>query len=90
MAEEKLIASDLRKLEHMLGAGPSNPRRNWGYRNHYATSGGEPMEAMRRLESMGLVAAGHRSGSMTFSHATESGCREVGLDAKQIKRALEE
>jgi len=48
------------------------------------------MEAMRRLESMGLVAAGHRSGSMTFFHATESGCREVGLDAKQIKRALEE
>lgn len=90
MTEEKLTAGDVRKLEHMLGAGPSSPKRNWGYRNHYATSGGETMSAMRRMESMGLVAAGHRSGRMTFFHATETGCREAGLDAKQIKRALED
>jgi hypothetical protein len=90
MSEDVLTAADLRKLWHMLGAGPDNPKRNWGYRNHYATSGGETMQALRRMEGLGLVVVGHRSGSMTFFHATEAGCREAGLDAKQIKRALED
>jgi hypothetical protein len=91
MSEDVLTAADLRKLWHMLGAGPDNLKRNWGYRNHYASgNGGDAYESMCRMERLGLVVAAQRDGSMTFFHATEAGCREAGLDAKQIKRALED
>lgn len=91
MSGEVLTASDLRRLWHMLGAGHDRPMRNWGYRNHYASGiVGEAYESMCRMERLGLVVAAKRDGSMTFFHATEAGCREAGLDAKQTKRALED
>ncbi|WP_205822082.1 hypothetical protein [Burkholderia sp. Ac-20349] len=84
---------DMRKLQHMLGAVPGHyPKAKWGWRNYYATSGGEATEAMKRMEALGLVRLGYTSeGGMAYYSATEAGCRAAGLTtAKQIKRALED
>ncbi|HDR9163638.1 TPA: hypothetical protein QDB28_004042 [Burkholderia vietnamiensis] len=91
MAE--ISAHDMRKLQHMLGAVPDHyAKAKWGWRNYYATSGGEATEAMKRMEALGLVRLGHTSeGGMAYYHATEAGCRAAGLTTvKQIKRALED
>lgn len=85
---EGLTLDDLKKLRHMLGM--TYERRNWGFRNYYATSGGEAMFALDRLARMGYVVKGGNSDSMHYYHATESGCVAAGLNAKQIKRALED
>lgn len=86
-----LSADDLRKLQHMLGATPGHhPKRTWGFRNRYATSGGEALESMRRMEALGLVELRGVSNDMHYFQATEAGCRAAGLVGKQIKNALEE
>lgn len=85
---EGLTLDDLKKLRHMLGM--TYARRDWGFRNYYATSGGEAMYALDRLVTLGHVTKGCVSREMHYYHATESGCIAAGLNAKQIKRALED
>jgi hypothetical protein len=85
---EGLTVDDLKKLRHMLGM--TYAQREWGFRNYYATSGGEAMTALDRLATLGYVVKGGSSNSMHYYHATENGCIAAGLNAKQIKRALEE
>ncbi len=81
---------DLKKLKHMLGATEDVKKRDRGYRNYYATSGGPAHEAMQRLEFAGLAVKGKTSPSgMMYYHATEAGCVVAGLNAKEIKRAFE-
>jgi len=88
---QSLSDDDRRKLQHMLGAIPGHyPRSKWGFRNHYATNGGPALDALRRMQALGLVSHGRTSGRMEFFHATELGCRAIGLDNKQIQRALED
>lgn len=83
-----LTLDDLKKLRHMLGM--TYERSNWGFRNYYATSGGEAMEALDRLVTLGFVIKGHSSDGMSYYHATENGCIAAGLSARQIKRAMED
>jgi hypothetical protein len=85
---EGLTLDDLKKLRHMLGV--THERRSWGFRNYYATSGGEAMDSLERLTRLGYVAKGGSSDSMHYYHATENGCIAAGLNAKQIKRAMED
>jgi hypothetical protein len=85
---EGLTLDDLKKLRHMLGM--TYERRNWGFRNYYATSGGEAMASLDRLTTLGYVVKGHVDDSMHYYHATEAGMIAAGLNAKQIKRAMED
>jgi hypothetical protein len=87
---EGLTLDDLGKLRHMLGVSSSCKPHDWGFRNYFATSGGEAMAALDRLVMLGYVAKGDSNGTMHYYHATESGCIAAGLNAKQIKRALED
>lgn len=86
---DRITAADLDKLRHMVGVGPDVKPKDWGYRNYYAASpSSEP--AMRRLESAGFVHEGSvYRGSFNF-HATEEGCKAVGMNKAQIKRAMED
>jgi hypothetical protein len=82
-----ITAEDLSNLTHMLGAQSHIPKRDWGYRNHYAASTGDT-PSMERLVYAGLVIRGRKYEDAYFYHATEAGCKRVGLNAKQTKRAL--
>jgi len=87
--DQAVTAEDLDKLRHMLGVDSRKSQRQWGYRNYYASSkGDEP--AMRRLQSAGFVRQGRQYEDSFYFHATEEGCKAVGLNAKQIKRAMED
>lgn len=82
--------ADVKKLRHMLGATECYTVREWGFRNYYATSGGDAMEAMKRLVAAGLATEGQHSKTMTYYHATEQGCDLIGFTKAQKKRAFEE
>ncbi len=85
----QITSTDLDKLRNMLGVGQDRPRRVWGYRNYYvAGKGSEP--AMRRLESAGLVREIFSCGDTTYFRATEEGCKAVGMNDAQVKRAMED
>jgi hypothetical protein len=81
---------DMRKLRHMLGATDQYKPRDYGFRNYYATSGGEATEAMERLVAAGLAEKGGSSPHMTYYHATRKGCEFIGFTKAQIARAFEE
>lgn len=86
-----ITAKDLDNLRHMLGADPQRYKpRQWGFRNYFACGGGEQEESMRRLEAAGFVQQGRPFGGSFYFHATEEGCRAVGMNAAQIKRAFED
>lgn len=87
---EGLTLDDLKMLRHMLGATSQYKLRDWGFRNYYATSGGSAMQALDRLVPLGYVIKGGSSERMHYYHATESGMIAAGLNAKQIKRAMED
>jgi hypothetical protein len=79
------IVYDLDNLRHMLGIRCGTHKRDYGYRNYFnSTEAGPDHESMLRLLGMGLV----RSGLRCYWHATEAGCKAVGLDEKQTRRAL--
>ena len=84
-----LTADDLKKLRHMLGAEPDRRKRDWGFRNYYACSKGNE-ESMRRLEAAGFARQGRPYNDSYYFHATEEGCKAVGMNAAQIKRAMED
>lgn len=78
---------DMEKLRHMVGATGKN-RRRWGCRNHYAP-GGDAAEAMERLHAAGLVERGRPYYDVHYYHATEAGCRAVGMGRVTMRRCLE-
>lgn len=81
----KELLYDLDNLRHMLGIKQSRGRRDWGFRNYFnSTESGPDYESMKRLETMGFVVQGRRC----YWHATEAGCKAVGMNDKEIKRAL--
>jgi hypothetical protein len=86
-----ITAEDLDRLRHMLGADPRRyTQKQWGFRNYYACGGGEPEQSMRRLEAAGFVQQGCAYKDSFYFHATEDGCKAAGMNAAQIKRALED
>lgn len=85
-----IAPSDVKKLRHMLGASDQYKPRDYGFRNYYATSGGEAMEALDRLVVAGLAKKGQSSEHMTYYHATVAGCEFIGFTKAQIKRAFED
>ena len=80
------LLEDVENLRHMLGATYPNKQREWGYRNYYCANLGN--KSMERLEQAGLVIKGRVSGNQAYYHATETGCKTAGLDARQTRRAL--
>jgi len=85
-----LTSGDVRKLRHMLGATEGYSRRDYGFRNYYATGGGEATEAMERLVVAGLATKGASSTNMTYYHATVKGCELLGFTKAQIQRAFKD
>lgn len=76
---------DMDNLRHMVGIRSGTHKRDYGYRNYFnSTETGPDHESMVRLESQGLVIRGRPC----YWHATEAGCKAVGLNDKQTKRAL--
>lgn len=76
---------DLSILRHMLGVASNVPKKDIGYRNYFnSCPGHSDLPALERLEANGLV----RRGRPDYWHATEAGCKAVGLTDKQIKKAF--
>ncbi len=84
-----ITAGQKRILKHMLGM-DGEPRRVWGYRNYYAAGrDGIVLSRLRGMEKDGLIRQGAVTNSRIYFHATEAGCRAVGLNEEQRRRALE-
>lgn len=76
---------DLSILRHMLGVASNVPKKDIGYRNYFnSCPGHSDLPSLERLEANGLV----RRGEPNYWHATEAGCKAIGLTAKQIKKAF--
>ena len=81
------IVADLENLRHMLGIASNTKPRDYGYRNYFNTSADTPDgKSMQRLVDLGLVVRNQRNGD--YWHATEAGCKAVGLNDKQTRKAL--
>jgi hypothetical protein len=73
----------------MLGITPGLKRGQWGYRNWYLVgAAGLDYESMIRMESFGFVFRRNVVSRSTYFHATEDGCRLVGLRPRQIVNAM--
>lgn len=87
-ARERITAGQKRILRHMLGM-EGEPRRAWGCRNYYAAGrGGHDLARLRGMEKDGLIRQGSMTDHRIFFHATEAGCRAVGLNTLERRRAL--
>jgi hypothetical protein len=87
----ELTKSQEQKLRHMLGAETGRyPKRSWGFRNHYACGreNDGDLEELLSMVDAGLLTKGREAYKLVFFHATEAGCRAVGLKGKQIRNAL--
>lgn len=82
-----LLPRDFENLNHMTGCQPRYPKKDWGFRNHFAP-GEKDIESMERLESAGFVIRGRKYYQTHFFHATKSGCEAIRMNPKQIKNAL--
>lgn len=80
-----------RKLRHMLGAEEGwHPKRHWGYRNFWCASiGGKDYADLMEMAGKGLVIKGHSGEKTVYFHATEAGCKLIGLTQAQIARAMD-
>lgn len=88
-ARERIAETRKRILRRMLGM-EEEPRRAWGCRNFYAVGrGGYEVARLRGMEQAGLIRQGTMTDHRIFFHATEAGCRAVGLNEEQRRRALE-
>ena len=79
-------------LTHMLGVGSHIKKNQHGYRNYFCAGiGGDDFAAMKDMESLGLVVAGHiiNDGRDQYFFATLKGCESIGLSKAAIKRAME-
>jgi hypothetical protein len=88
-AELDLTSDDLDNLRHMVGASSNIPKRQWGYRNHFA-AGEKDIDSMNRLETAGYVTKGKSYRNSFYYHATLKGCKAIGLSKAATKRALED
>lgn len=82
-----LLDVDYENLKHMTGCDSRYPKKQWGFRNHFAP-GGKDIESMERLEFVGHVIRGNKYYDTNYFHATESGCKAIGMKPMQIKNAL--
>lgn len=81
------IIADMDILRHMLGIGEHIPKRDWCYRNYFnAEEGHSDMPSLLRLKANGLII--RSACNPDYWHATESGCKAIGLTAKQINKAF--
>ena len=81
----KMLAEDIGNLRHMLGARTTDKVRDWGFRNYFNCGpDSSDYPSLERLLALGLVRRGHRD----YYHATALGCKIVGLNEKQTRRAL--
>lgn len=86
--QERITAGQRRILKHMLGM-DGNPRRMWGYRNYYAAGrDGQVLAQLRGMETDGLIREGQTTDKMIYFHATEAGCRAMGMNTLEQRRAL--
>ncbi len=88
----EVTESDIGNLRHMLGAVPGRyPKNKWGWRNHYcAPNAGEDSDSMQRLVAAGLAVQGCAQSNSTFYHATEAGCKAVGMSKAAIRRMMDD
>lgn len=89
MTTTQQIIDDMDNLRHMLGATEQHKPKSWGFRNHFDArgAGNNNLASMKRLQALGLVAV-HPAAPGLF-RATGAGCRALGFNAAQTKRALE-
>lgn len=91
LESEMITANDLSRLRHMLGVDAQRyTQKQWGFRNYFAAGAGEQTESMLRLQEAGFVRQGEVFNESHYYHATEEGCKAVGMNSEQIKRALED
>jgi hypothetical protein len=78
-------------LQHMLGAWPDDPgRAGWGRRNYFMTRPGKVDDAFQELVAIGMAYVGSRMAEdIRVYHATEKGCRAIGLNQAQVRRAID-
>lgn len=88
--EMEMNEKDMSNLRHMLGAIYGRYKKNtWGWRNYFCAGIGD-LDSMRRLVAAGFATEGHQQdGGSIYFHATEAGCKSVGLGPSGIKRAFE-
>jgi hypothetical protein len=82
-----LHEGDLDILRHMLGVTPHHPQVRWGFRNEYLVNRRDAA-ALARLVAAGFARAGQPLLQLQYFHATDVGCRLVGLSAKRAAVAL--
>lgn len=82
-----LHEGDLDILRHMVGATPHHAQVRWGFRNHYLVNRRDAA-ALERLVAAGFARAGRSLLRLQYFHATDVGCRLVGLTAKRAQVAL--
>ena len=92
-SEQQQLASvqprDIECLRAMLGIQRNIRQIMWGYRNRFcSTPGSDDYHSMLRLEGAGCVERGRVIGDMAVFHATRAGCRAVGLNERQLAKAL--
>lgn len=87
----QLNATQEKKLRHMLGAEPGRyTKKQWGFRNYYCASQGSTDHAqLLEMAEAGIVAQGHMGEKTIYFHATEAGCKAIGLTKAQIDRAFD-
>lgn len=73
-------------LQHMLGADSRYLKKEWGFRNHFASSeGSQDYVELSEMEKLGLVKSGDRLNSKVF-WATKQGALEIGFTPAQLRR----
>jgi len=82
-----LLDIDFDNMKHMTGCDPRYPKKNWGFRNHFVP-GGKDIESMERLEKAGYVVRGRVCAETNYFHATETGCKAIGMTPAQIKNVF--
>jgi hypothetical protein len=82
-----LHEGDLDILRHMLGATPHHAQVRWGFRNEYLVNHRDAA-ALARLVAAGFARAGRQLLQLKYYHATDLGCRTVGLTAVRARVAL--
>ena len=75
-------------LQHTLGV--RGPRSRWCHRNHFACDvGSADFPTLESLRERGLMYRRELDANLVY-HATEAGCRALGLGARLIQRARRE
>jgi hypothetical protein len=88
MTVDSLLDGDMENLRHMLGATQHRPKKDWGFRNHYACGDAASAQSLERLVSAGFCVRGRPYMKAHFYHATRAGCVAAGLSEAATNRAL--